>query len=277
MSDLLLPHRLPGPPITATLLERENRFLARCLLPSGEEVHAHVPDRGRLIELLVPGARVLLFSALPRSTGNGSTVSGSPTRKAPTRKTAWSLLAAWDPTSDVLVAIDPAGAATRMRPILERGLLPAVGEGWSVRPEVKLGSSRIDFLLTRQDEPDEPPLFIEVKNVGVVRHGVALFPDAPTERGTRHLLELERFVKEGKGRAMVLFVAQRADAEVVSPHREIDPTFAETLKKVSSCVELAAVRFEVTPEGCLYRGPLPVAVNASEADATLGVGGTRVG
>lgn len=243
--ELIQPHRLPGPPVEASLVERENRFLARCLLPSGETVHAHVPDRGRLVDLLVPGARVLLFAAPP----------------SPTRKTSWSLLAAWDPKADVLVAIDPSAATTRVRPILERGLLPSIGPGWSVRSEVKLGASRIDFRLTRIDEPDAPPLFVEVKSVGVVRQGVALFPDAPTERGTRHLLELAAFARgerAERGRAMVLFVAQRGDAECVAADREIDPVFAGTLETVRTVVEVAAVRFEIFPDGCRYRGEIPV-------------------
>lgn len=236
--SLLLPHRLPGPPVEARLVVRENRFLARCTLADGTEVEAHVPDRGRLATLLVPGARVWLYAA-PASA---------------TRRTPWSLLVAEEPGSGVLVAIDPAGANARVRRLIDAGLLPDLDEGWTVRAEAPLGRSRVDFLLTR----GPVRLVIEVKSVGVVRGGVALFPDAPTERGVRHLEELARFARSGEGRARVLFVAQRGDAQSVAADRQIDPAFASVLDAVAASVELRAVRLDVRPEGCVFTGAIPV-------------------
>lgn len=235
MSDLF-PHRLPGPAQPALLLERENRFLARCELPDGSIVHAHVPDRGRLLNLLTPGAKVWIYAA-----------------PAGVRKTLWSLLVAEEPATGTLVAIDPAGANSRVRTLLERKLIPEL-LGWTVRHEVTIGESRIDFLLSRGDEQ----LAVEVKSVGVVQNGVAMFPDAPTTRGVKHLLELDAFVRRKQGRARVLFVAQRGDAEAVAPDEAIDPEFAKTLVQVSKRVELQAVRFAITPEGSLYRQEIPV-------------------
>lgn len=232
----LLPHRLPGPPVVARLLVRENRFLARCRIEDGREVEAHVPDRGRLEEVLVPGVEVLLFPAV-----------------GPARRTAWSLLASRDPRAGVWVAIDPAGANLRVRSLLERDLPEFVGPGWSIRPEVRFGTCRIDFLLTRGEER----LVLEIKSVGVVRDGVALFPDAPTERGVRHLKTLAEAATGGT-RAMVLFVAQRGDAQAVAADRWIDPAFAAALARVRGRVETRAIRFEVLPEGFLYRGEIPV-------------------
>jgi sugar fermentation stimulation protein A len=237
MAELLVPHRYAGPPVEATLLERENRFLARCRLADGTEIHAHVPDRGRLLRLLVPGARVWLFRP-----GTGTA-----------RRTEWSLLIAEEQGTRVLVAIDPAGANARARPLIDGGLISALGGGWHVRPEARLGASRIDFLLTRGAEQ----VVVEVKNVGVVSEGVALFPDAPTERGVKHLAELETYARAG-GRALLLFVAQRADAEAVAADTIIDPAFAAALARVRGTVELAAVRFEIRPDVCLFRGEIPV-------------------
>lgn len=221
------------------LLERENRFLARCRFPSGEVVHAHVPDRGRLLNLLVPGARVWLFTA-PEGV----------------RRTRWSLLIAEDPQARVLTVIDPAGANARVRGLLDRGLAPGVARDWTVRPEVRIGDSRIDFLLSRGKER----LALEVKSVGVVRDGIALFPDAPTTRGARHLRSLEEFVRTKQGAAMVLFVAQREDASAVCPDEEIDPAFAAELRRVAPVVELRAVRFAVRPDGCEFIGEIPIAM-----------------
>jgi sugar fermentation stimulation protein A len=233
---MLFPHRLPSPAVPAILLERENRFLARCQFPGGEVVHAHVPDRGRLLNLLTPGARVWLYAA-----------------PAGVRRTSWSLLVAEEPATGMLVAIDPAGANSRVRALLTNNLLPDL-VGWDVRHEVTIGESRIDFLLSREDEQ----LAVEVKSVGVVRDGVARFPDAPTTRGVKHLLELDAFVRQKRGRARVVFVAQRKDAEAVAPDEEIDPDFARVLVKVSDRVELCAVRFEVTPDGSYFLGEIPV-------------------
>ncbi len=234
---LFVSHRLAGPPLPAVVLERANRFLARCRLDDGREVFAHVPDRGRLTNVLVPGARAYLFAA-----------------QGPTRRTSFSLLVCEEPRSSVLVAIDPAGANLRTRALLDRGLVPGIPPGVSVRPEARLGESRIDFLLTRGAER----VALEVKSVGVTRAGIATFPDAPTERGVRHLEELARFVRGGEGEALVLFVVQRGDATAVRPDGEIDPLFARTMRRLAKTLRYAAVGFEVAPAGLTFRGELPV-------------------
>jgi sugar fermentation stimulation protein A len=235
-SDFWLPHRLPGPPTPAVLLQRENRFLARCQLSDGAIVHAHVPDRGRLLNLLIPGARVWLFAA-----------------PAGTRRTAWSLLVAQEPATGVHVATDPAGANRHVRRLLAASLLPAFGGG-SVVHEVTIGASRIDFVLTDAKRR----LALEVKNVGVVKDGVALFPDAPTERGVKHLHELAAFAKNRGCAAAVLFVAQRRDARCVAPDEVTDPDFAKALRRVAGRVALHAIRLEVLPTGCRFQGAIPV-------------------
>ncbi len=185
----------------------------------------------------MPGARVWLFAA-----------------PAGLRRTRWSLLVAEDPVAKVLTVIDPAGANARVRALLDRGLVPSVTADWSVRPEYSLGESRIDFLLSRGKER----LALEVKSVGVVRGGVALFPDAPTVRGARHLRSLEEFVRQQHGRAMVLFVAQREDALCVSPDDVIDPVFAAELRRVATLVQLKAVRFAIRLDGCVFGGEIDV-------------------
>lgn len=238
--NIVVPHRLAGPPAEATLEERENRFLARCRLASGGVVYAHVPDRGRLERCLIPGAQVFLYPA------------GSPTRR-----TQWSLLVAREPGSGTLAAIDPAAANARVRALIDRGVLEGVGGGWHVQTERALGDSRIDFLLTRGAER----LVIEVKSVGFLQDGVALFPDAPTTRGVKHLETLVRYAQSGEGRARVVFCVQRDDAREVAAHALVDPLFAKTLQEARAYIDVSAVAFEVTLEGARYTGPVPVRID----------------
>lgn len=234
---IVVPHRLTGPAVRAVLEQRENRFLARCRLDAGEIVHAHVPDRGRLEGVLVPDAEVFLYPS-----------------DNPLRRTEWSLLVAREPATGTLVAIDPSAANARVRALIDAGLLEGVGPGWQAWPERVLGESRIDFLLTREDER----LALEIKSVGHVEDGVALFPDAPTTRGVRHLEELVRYVQAGAGRGRMLFCVQRGDAREVGVHERIDPDFARALRHARRFIEVAAVAFDVTLEGARYLGPLPV-------------------
>lgn len=236
-APLQVPHRLSGPAARAVLEERENRFLARCRLDSGEVVHAHVPDRGRLTDILVPGAEVFLYPS-----------------DNPLRRTGWSLLVAREPATGTLVAIDPSAANARVRALIDTGTLEGIGPGWQVWPERVIGDSRIDFLLTRDDER----LALEIKSVGHLEDGVALFPDAPTTRGVRHLEELARYVKAGAGRGRLLFCVQRGDAREVAVHERIDPDFARALRDARRFIEVAAVAFDVTVDGARYLGPLPV-------------------
>ena len=237
-TDLLetWPHRLAGPGVPARLIERPNRFVARCETPDGETL-AHVPDRGRLEGVLVPGARVWLHP--------------SPGEK---RRTAFTLLVAEEPSTGTLVAIDPAGANRHVRRMVEQGLLSGLGTVRSMRAEVRRGASRFDFWI----ETDEGPLVVEVKSVGAAKDGVGLFPDAPSERATKHLRELAGIARRKEARVMALFVAQRGDVRTVRAASGIDPVFAATLREVRGEVEVRAVGLSVTPEGVRFRGELPV-------------------
>ena len=97
-----------------------------------------------------------------------------------------------------------------------------------VEKEVTLGRSRLDFRLTQGDQV----CWVEVKSVTYVRDGVGMFPDAPTGRGRRHLVELAKLVASGD-QASAVFIAQRGDAARFTPYEAIDPAFAETLRRVN--------------------------------------------
>ncbi len=259
----LIPHRWPGPPLEARLLARPNKFLAVCEL-SGRTVEAHVPDRGRALDLLVPGQPIVLVAAQPA------------TRGGPPRKTRFTLVLARAKTPpSPWVCLDPAGAPRLVEAALERGLLPSLTGLRVVRREVAHGAhSRIDLLLgPRLGAPsssvaagwDEDRLVLcEVKSVGAAREGLALFPDAPTERGARHLAELSRLQrkrdKTGSGlSAAVVFVAQRGDARAVAPDREIDPAFAAALARAHKAgVRLAALGCTAHPDGMELGTELPL-------------------
>lgn len=193
--------RLKGPLVRASLLRRAGRFslIARA---DGREVEAYLPNPGRLEEILVPG-RVLML--LP--------VSGR-------RRTAWDAVAAL--VGGTLVGIDSRVPNLLIREALLDGTIPEFQGYRLVKAEPKVYSSRLDFLL-------DPPCVLEVKGSSLVRDGVALFPDAPTVRGRRHLEELARARRSGM-RAAIIFVVQREDARSLSPNWEVDPGFGEGLR-----------------------------------------------
>ena len=207
------------------LLERENRFRARVAL-GGETVWAHVADPGRLRELLIRGRRLWLARAT-----NSKRVT----------------------THDVvlvehrgqLVCINTRYPNNLAQEALQDGTIPW-GEIAELRREVTHGDSRFDFRLIMADGR---PFWVEVKAVSLVEGRLALFPDAPTLRGARHLRELTEIVREG-GQAGVIFVLQRGDADVFAPNRAMDPAFAEALDvALATGVRVQAWASEVTTAG----------------------------
>jgi sugar fermentation stimulation protein A len=238
--------------IPATFVKRDNRFRVTVRV-EGHLVWAHLPNSGRLRELLVPGRRVLLAAA-----------------QAPGRRTAYDLLMV--DLDGTLVSID-ARMPSRLlyevlRPAQDETLRPAqdgalqagrleVFAGYAeVRREVTYGQSRLDLVL--EGGPDGERCFIEAKSVTLVEDGVALFPDAPTQRGRRHLGELARARVEGH-RAAVVFVVQRDDAISFSPHDEADPAFGQALREAAQAgVEVYAYKCRVSEGEVALDAPLPV-------------------
>jgi sugar fermentation stimulation protein A len=227
----MLAHRWPGRAFKATLVSRPNRFLAIARV-GGSEVEAHVPDRGRCLDLLVPGREVALVAA-----------------EGPLRRTRYTCLLARSSTR-AWVSLDPAGAPRLVSEALRLGLLSPL-RGLSVeRREVAVGASRIDLLLTGG-------VLCEVKSVGAARDGVALFPDAPTERGLRHVRLLARLVRRQPG--AVVLCAQRADVRAIAPDEEIDPDFARALRAAAKKgVIVCGLRCAATLAGMKPLGEIPV-------------------
>jgi sugar fermentation stimulation protein A len=221
---------LQGPLVETCFVERPNRFLLRCTQRSVRERHAqygagtasdsdtsgdvvyeaHMADPGRLRELLLPGRRVWL----------------RPVSDAPHRRTRWTAVLVESPDGTGLVSVDTTLPNRLIHEALKAGALDELGDYRLERREVTLGQSRIDFVLVREDGRR---LALEVKSVTLVEDGVALFPDAVTERGARHVRELSRIAREPGWDAAILFVLQRPDGSRIEAARTIDPKFADAL------------------------------------------------
>jgi sugar fermentation stimulation protein A len=173
---------------------------------AGREELVHLPNPGRLLEVLTPGREILLRPAAPGR-----------------RKTRYTAVGAR--LAGFIVSLDST-LPNRFFPVaLAAGLIPPL-RGWRIiRREPPLGRGRADFLLGRGGEE----LVVEVKSITWVESGVALFPDAPTSRGRRHMEELALLAGSGK-RAAVLFVVQRPDAVRFGPS-PVDPGFSAALAR----------------------------------------------
>jgi len=208
--------------VDGIFLERPNRYLARVEV-AGREVLAHVPDPGRLPGLMVPGRRARLIY-----------------NPGPKRKTDYTL--ALIRHGSIWVSVYPVFANKLVGEALAQNKLSFLSGYESFSAEVKAGESRIDFKL----EYPGHSAFVEVKSVSHVENSVGKFPDAPTERGRKHLRELIALKKAGS-RAIVLFISQRSDTKSVTSNDAIDPEFGEWLRKARQAgVELYACNCKVT-------------------------------
>ena len=210
------------PLVEGRFIRRLNRFAALVDVEKREYL-VHVPNSGRMQELLVPGFRVLLIPA-PAGTG---------------RKTAFDLALV-----DIGHTLSSADARLPNKLVAEaiaEGKLPQFHSYDLVRPESTFGESRLDFLL----EGPAGSCYVETKSVTLVEDGVGLFPDAPTLRGVKHLHSLMAAMDAGH-RAGVIFVIQRGDAEAFAPHDVADPLLGETLRTaMARGVEVWAYRCRV--------------------------------
>ena len=216
--------------ISARFVSRPNRFIAVAELDGREEI-CHVMNTGRMRELLVPGAEIFLLPA-----------------ENPARKTKFDLVAVR--RGDEIVNIDslaPNRVAAEYIPTLFPGCK-------LIKPETKFGNSRFDFYI--EDNFDK--IFLEVKGVTLNRDGIAMFPDAPTLRGAKHLRELAAAKAQGY-RAAVLFVIAMKGIFSFAPNRETDPDFADALSEAARAgVEIYAADCRVEPDFIAAENKIPV-------------------
>jgi sugar fermentation stimulation protein A len=226
---------IAGALVEGRLIGRDNRFRVTVEL-DGREVPAHLPNSGRLGELLVAGRRVLLVE-----------------RRGTQRKTGYDLsLVEMDGR---WVSIDAHLPNELVEEALRAGRLAPLTGYSTLRREVPFGRSRLDCLL---EAPDRPPCLAEVKSITLIIDGLGCFPDAVTARGRRHLEELGSAIAAGY-RAVVLFVVQRDDAEGMRPHDESDPDFGRALREAAQRgVEVYAFGCHVEPGKVEISRSLPV-------------------
>ena len=240
------------PLLRASFVERINRFLVRCELEGVGLVDAQMPNSGRLAELLLPGALVRLVDE--SQAWPGGSAPGGTTRK--TRYTAWAV-----DREDETIFIHTHQTNSVVRTLLDQKRIPGLETSTVVRSEARHGSSRFDFLL----EEERGRFFLEVKSVTLFGNGAALFPDAVTARGRRHLEELGELGAEaerrGAPRPVVLFLVHSARVDRFLPDYHTDFAFARTFLDVRNHVRLVPVSVAWTPtlelEGPLRRLSIP--------------------
>lgn len=214
----------------ATLLRRYKRFLADIALASGDEVTIHCPNTGSMKNCIVEGSPCWY------------SVSDNPKRKYPY---TWELATT---PSGHLAGINTGLANKLVKEAIENGLVSELSGYDQLRSEVKYGEekSRIDFLLTGEGRRD---CYVEVKSVTLMEEsGQGLFPDAVSQRGSKHLRELMAMVEQGH-RAVLFYCVQHTGIERVSPAAQIDPVYAQTLAQaIDAGVEVIAYKARISPE-----------------------------
>ena len=221
----------------AIFFSRPNRFIANALLGGasvgGPEIVCHVKNTGRCKELLTPGAKVYVQRM-----------------DSPLRKTQYDLIAVRK--GERLINMD---SQAPNRVFLEHLQSGRYIDGVTlIKPEVKFGGSRFDFYV----EAGGRRIFIEVKGVTLEEDGVVLFPDAPTERGVRHLRELARCAATGY-EAHVVFVVQMNDVRYFTPNDKMHAAFGEALREAAAAgVHVVALDCAVEPDRLEIGKEIPI-------------------
>ncbi|MBR2934085.1 MAG: DNA/RNA nuclease SfsA [Oscillospiraceae bacterium] len=220
--------------VQGIFLARPNRFIAHVEIDGQKQV-VHVKNTGRCKELLIPGAVVYL---------EGS--------NDPKRKTAWDLVAV--EKGRRLINMDSQAPNCAFGEWVQAGkFLPDIT---LVRPETKFGDSRFDFYMETAGKRH----FIEVKGVTLEENGVVRFPDAPTQRGVKHLEELIRAHQQGY-ESWVCFVIQMADAVRFEPNDVTHPAFGEALRQAAQAgVHILALECRVAPDSLEISRSVPVSL-----------------
>ena len=222
-------HYIPMTP--GIFLARPNRFIAHVEI-GGQVQVCHVKNTGRCRELLVPGAKVWCQES-----------------SSPNRKTQYDLICV--EKGSRLINMDSQAPNAAAGEWLRAGGLGPIED---LKPEYTHGDSRYDFSFIQNGRR----CFLEVKGVTLETDGVCAFPDAPTQRGVKHIQGLTRAVQEGHG-AYILFVIQMADVISIHPNDATDPAFGRALREAAeNGVRILAYDCAVTPETMDLRDPVDI-------------------
>ncbi len=220
--------------IVGNFISRPNRFVAQVNI-NGREETVHVKNTGRCKELLTDNAKV--FCQHFANTN---------------RKTAYDLISVYK--GDKLINMDSQAPNKVFKEFLEKNIL--FGNIEIIKPECKFENSRFDFYVKTSDKE----IFIEVKGVTLEEDGVVMFPDAPTERGIKHLNELIYAQKQGYD-AYVVFVVQMENVKYFTPNSKTHKAFADALKKAKDCgVNVLCYDCKVTENSLEINKPLEVKI-----------------
>ena len=219
----------------ATLVKRYKRFLADVITDKGDEITVHCPNSGSMRGCSTPGSKVML--------------STSPNLK---RKYPQSLEMVQE--GNTWIGVNTMLTNKIVAETILEGRIKELQGIDTLTREVKTSkSSRLDLLLERGDEK----IYVEIKNCSLVEDGWAMFPDAVTARGTKHLNELASLVKQGY-QGIIFFCIQRMDCDRFRPAAHIDPLYAKTLAEVSKKgVKILAYQAEVTPKSIVIQKSIP--------------------
>lgn len=226
--------KFPSPLIKAKLIKRYKRFLADIELEDGTLTTVHCPNPGSMMGLKEPGSIVWISKA-----------------SNPNRKLSHTLeLINLPARGNTLVGVNTNQANKVAQEAITSGLFPQFGPFDDLRREVKYGeNSRIDILLSAQNNGRTVKTYIEVKSVTLQRHDdLHEFPDGVTERGRKHLVELSNITQMGD-RAIMLYLIQRNDGDKFTFARDIDPQYCDAFEKAAAKgVEAYAIRCKISSE-----------------------------
>ena len=232
--------RFAAPLTAARLIKRYKRFLADVTLDDGTRLTAHCPNTGSMLGCQAPGSRVWLSR------------SDNPKRKY---AYTWELVEVADGT---LVGVNTGRSNALVREAIAARSVAELAGYDEIRPEVRYGTenSRADFLLTGAGRA----CYVEIKNVtAAVEKGIALFPDAVSTRGTRHLRELMGIAGKSRHRAVLCYCVQRSDVREVRPADAIDPNYGRTLREaLDAGVEAIAYRAVLDTQSVTLTERIPV-------------------
>ena len=225
-----------NPPLTtAVLLQRYKRFLADVKLADGSTVTVHCPNTGSMLSCSAPGSLAAI------------SISDNPHRKYP-----YTLEMVRDKTT--WIGVNTARTNALVAEAIEEGRILEFQKVTSIKREVKVSAeSRLDLLVSHNGRTT----YVEIKNCSLAENGCAMFPDAVTSRGTKHLQELMNLAGAGQ-QTCLFFLVQRMDADRFSPAGHIDPLYSRTLQLAADKgVSILAYQALVSPEGIEVARKLP--------------------
>ncbi len=219
----------------AKLIKRYKRFLADVVLTDGSTMTVYCPNTGSMRSCSTPGSRVMI------SKSNNSKRKYQYTLEMIDVGTGW-------------IGINTSLTNSIVAEAIGLGIIDELQDVDAIHTEVKTSAhTRLDLMVEKGDKK----IFIEIKNCSLVEEGVAMFPDAVTSRGTKHLLELAELVRQGND-GIIFYLVQRMDAQLFKPAAHIDPVYAETLQKVRrQGVKIAVYQAKADESGIEVTRKLP--------------------